>query len=55
MDTIMRCQTMLNEGKAIKDGEWNGKDVECLNKHLLLTSKPVIYLANIGDTQYVKK
>lgn len=55
LDLITRCQTMLNEGRAIKDGEWSGKDVEFLNKHLFLTSKPVIYLANIGDSQYVKK
>jgi ribosome-binding ATPase YchF (GTP1/OBG family) len=26
-----------------------------LNKHLFLTSKPVIYLVNIGKNQYIKK
>lgn len=55
MDVVVRCQTMLTAGQAIKDGEWSGKDIEYLNKYLFLTSKPVIFLANIGDTQYVKK
>ena len=55
LELIKRCETMLKEGRAVKDGEWSGKDIEFLNKHLFLTSKPVIFLANIGDSQYVKK
>lgn len=39
----------------IKDEPWNAAEVILLNKHLFLTSKPMIYLVNIGDTQYVKK
>lgn len=50
-----RVEVMLAEGKFVKDGQWSGKDVEYLNKHLFLTSKPVVYLANIGGSQYLKK
>jgi len=39
---------MLKKGLFVKDGEWSAKDIEYLNKHLFLTSKPVIYLVNIG-------
>ena len=46
---------MLNDGKFVKDGVWSAKEVEMLNNHLFLTSKPIIYLVNIGDSQYVKK
>jgi len=46
---------MLKAGKFVKDGEWSAKEVDFLNNHLFLTSKPVIYLVNIGDVQYVKK
>jgi len=46
---------MLEAGKHVKDGTWDGKQIEVLNNHLFLTSKPVIYLANIGKEQYIKK
>jgi obg-like ATPase 1 len=46
---------MLDNGNFVKDGAYSPKEVEVLNNHLFLTSKPVIYLVNIGDVQYVKK
>jgi obg-like ATPase 1 len=46
---------MLKDKKFVKDYDWNSKEVEVLNNHLFLTSKPVVYLVNIGDAQYVKK
>jgi len=53
--TIHLVKGMLEEGKHVKDATWDGKQIEVLNKHLFLTSKPVIYLANIGKEQYIKK
>ena len=29
--------------------------IEVLNKHLLLTSKPVIYLVNLSEKDYIRK
>jgi len=55
LELVNRVEAMLKEGKFVKDGDWSIKDIEFLNTHLFLTSKPVIYLANIGDVQYVKK
>jgi obg-like ATPase 1 len=52
---ITKVDEMLKAGQFVKDGLWNPKEVECLNTHLFLTSKPVVYLVNIGDVQYVKK
>lgn len=52
---VKKVEEMLAAGKFVKDGEWSPKEVVTLNTHLFLTSKPVIYLANIGDVQYVKK
>lgn len=51
----MIVKEMLEGGKHVKDGTWDGKQIEVLNNHLFLTSKPVIYLANIGRDQYIKK
>ena len=50
-----RVKVMLDAGKFVKDGEWSPREIDALNAHLFLTSKPVVYLVNIGDVQYVKK
>ena len=39
----------------VKEGDWSGKEIEFLNKHLFLTSKPTIFLVNIGMDEYIKK
>ena len=39
----------------VKDGTWTPMEVEYLNKHLFLTSKPDVYLVNIGSDEYVDK
>ena len=46
---------MLVEKKPIREGTWSGKDIETLNKHSFLSSKPVVYLVNIGKEEYIKK
>jgi obg-like ATPase 1 len=46
---------MLEAGKHVKDGTWDPKQIEVLNNQSFLTAKPVIYLANIGKDQYIKK
>lgn len=46
---------MLSEGKFVKDGEWAAKDIEWLNQHSFITSKPIVYLVNISIDDYVKK
>ena len=46
---------MSENNQDVRNGEWGPRDIEYLNKHLFLTSKPVIYLVNIGMEEYVKK
>lgn len=46
---------MLKDGTMVKDGEWSPKEIEFLNQHLFLTSKPVVYLINIGREDYIKQ
>lgn len=54
-ETVEKAKAMLEDGKFVKDGQWSPKEIDFLNNHLFLTSKPVVYLVNIGDVQYVKK
>jgi len=45
----------LDSGKDIRDGNWNNKEIEVLNKILFLTAKPVVYLVNMSTEDYVSK
>jgi len=42
-------------GKWIRYGEWNVKELEAINPHLFITAKPVIYLINLAEKDYIKK
>uniref|UniRef100_A0A8C7B5X4 OBG-type G domain-containing protein n=1 Tax=Neovison vison TaxID=452646 RepID=A0A8C7B5X4_NEOVI len=35
--------------------DWNDKEIEVLNKHLFLTSKPMEYLVNLSEKDYIRK
>ncbi|XP_031414108.1 obg-like ATPase 1 isoform X2 [Clupea harengus] len=35
--------------------EWNEKEIDVLNKYLFLTSKPMIYLVNLSEKDYIRK
>ena len=48
-------EMLRDEKKWIKFHDWNDKDIEVLNKHLLLTSKPVVYLLNMSEAEYIKR
>ncbi|KAJ8253039.1 hypothetical protein GJAV_G00208440 [Gymnothorax javanicus] len=35
--------------------DWNDKEIDVLNKYLFLTSKPMIYLVNLSEKDYIRK
>ncbi|KAI9294840.1 GTP-binding protein YchF [Neoconidiobolus thromboides FSU 785] len=43
------------EKKDVRSGNWSNKEVEVINTLLLLSAKPVIYLANCSPNDYVRK
>lgn len=56
-ETLTTLKGMLSEDekKWAKDRDWNEKEIEVLNKHLFLTTKPVIYLLNMTEKDYIRK
>ena len=52
-DVLLKCLELINAKTPIRNGTWNGKEIETLNKHLFMTSKPVVYLVNIGRDEYI--
>jgi len=46
---------LVDEERHIRFGDWNAADIEVLNKHLFITAKPMIYLANLSEKDYIRK
>lgn len=44
-----------DQKKDVRFGSWNTVEIEFLNKHLFLTAKPVIYLVNLSERDYIRK
>uniref|UniRef100_A0A915PHT1 Obg-like ATPase 1 n=2 Tax=Filarioidea TaxID=6295 RepID=A0A915PHT1_9BILA len=55
-ETLLKVRKLLEEdGQPVRLVTWNEKEVEVLNHHLLLTAKPIVYLINLSDTDYIRK
>jgi len=56
-DSMMKIKQLLmdEKKKCLRFADWNAHDIEALNKHLFLTSKPVIYLVNLSEKDFIRK
>eukprot|EP00299_Pterocystis_sp_00344_P004627 c15893_g1_i1.p1 GENE.c15893_g1_i1~~c15893_g1_i1.p1 ORF type:complete len:402 (+),score=90.01 c15893_g1_i1:1-1206(+) len=45
----------LKAGNEARFGDYSARDIEFLNNYLLLTAKPVIYLLNLCEEDYIRK
>ncbi|XP_010131888.1 PREDICTED: obg-like ATPase 1, partial [Buceros rhinoceros silvestris] len=56
-DVMCKIKTwVIDEKKAVRFyHDWNDKEIDVLNKHLFFTSKPMIYLVNLSEKDYVRK
>ena len=52
-DVLLKCKEMLENKTPVRDGQWNGKEIETLNKYLFMSAKPIVYLVNIGRDEYI--
>jgi obg-like ATPase 1 len=53
---LQRVQVLVrDEKKPVRGGDWNNAEIEILNRHLFLTAKPVIYLVNMTEPDFIKK
>jgi len=44
---------LLEKGTDVREGDWNAREVEVLNPLPLLTAKPIVYLVNIDEKDYL--
>ncbi|KAF7039333.1 hypothetical protein CFC21_049348 [Triticum aestivum] len=54
-ELCQRVMTHLQDGKDVRLGEWKAAEIEILNAFQLLTAKPVVYLVNMSEKDYLRK
>ncbi|VEL14947.1 unnamed protein product [Protopolystoma xenopodis] len=54
-DCITKARDFLLDGKTIRFENWSVAEIEILNIYLFLTSKPIIYLVNLSEKDYIRK
>jgi len=54
-EVLTKVSEKLNEGKHVRMLEWTDVEIEELNKHLLITAKPLIYLVNMSEKDFIRK
>ena len=56
-EVMAKVQALLEDDKPVKDAVWSNPEVEMIKDKMpeLLTTKPVIYLVNITQADYLRK
>ncbi|KAE8209609.1 hypothetical protein CF319_g5807 [Tilletia indica] len=48
-------KTIQEDNMDVRKGDWNTKEIDIINELKLLTAKPVTYLVNLSEKDYVRK
>ncbi|CAD1809880.1 Obg-like ATPase 1 [Candida parapsilosis] len=54
-ELVKRIIKLLEDGQRVYNQTWTAKEVDSINQMLLLTAKPVIYLINLSEKDYIRK
>ncbi|KAI9700214.1 MAG: hypothetical protein M1820_006882 [Bogoriella megaspora] len=53
--TVEKILEHLNAGKDVRKNHWQPKEVEVINPLMLLTAKPVVFLVNLSEKDYIRQ
>ncbi|KAA6406946.1 MAG: GTP-binding [Lasallia pustulata] len=53
--TVEKILAWLKDGKDVRKNSWAPKEVEVINPLFLLTAKPVVYLVNLSEKDYIRQ
>ncbi|MCJ1294037.1 Obg-like ATPase [Xylographa carneopallida] len=53
--TVEKILAWLKDGKDVRKESWSPKEVEIINPLFLLTAKPVVYLVNLSEKDYIRQ
>lgn len=46
---------LTTQNKDVRKATWTNKEIDVVNDLQLLTAKPVIYLVNLSERDYIRK
>eukprot|EP00658_Telonema_sp_P-2_P019581 TRINITY_DN17729_c0_g1_i1.p2 TRINITY_DN17729_c0_g1~~TRINITY_DN17729_c0_g1_i1.p2 ORF type:complete len:335 (-),score=124.46 TRINITY_DN17729_c0_g1_i1:96-1100(-) len=50
-----KIKEWIEAGKELRFGDWSNREIDMINQAQYLTAKPVIYLVNMSEKNYVQK
>lgn len=53
VEKVLKCLT--EDAKDVRKGDWGNKEIDVINGLQLLTAKPVTYLVNLSERDYIRK
>ena len=55
-DLLLKVKEMYKEKKNVRDNpDWNYKEIDWLNKYLFFTAKPMVYVINLSEEDFINK
>uniref|UniRef100_A0A7S3C3C8 Obg-like ATPase 1 n=1 Tax=Prasinoderma singulare TaxID=676789 RepID=A0A7S3C3C8_9VIRI len=56
-ETMDKCKELLEANKPLRNNDWSGGAVALIKEklHMLITTKPCIYLINVSEKDYLRK
>ncbi|KAM5453914.1 HIR complex subunit [Microsporum audouinii] len=54
-EIVAKVLAFLKDGNDIRKGDWGPKEVDVINPLFLLTAKPVVYLVNLSEKDYIRQ
>lgn len=54
-ELLSKAVAMLEANKWVRTGDWKAEEIAILNTHRLLTAKPVVYLINLSQADFLAK
>jgi len=55
LDTVQKLIECLKEKKQVRLEDWKANDIDTVNSLSLLTAKPVVYIVNMSEPDFIKK
>jgi len=55
LEAVQKVKALLKENKQVRLEEWKAQDLDTVNSLSLLTAKPVVYIVNMSESDYIKK
>eukprot|EP01070_Trichotokara_eunicae_P003375 Trichotokara_eunicae@DN3329_c0_g1_i2.p1 len=55
LEVLVKVKAWLEEEKWIVDGDWKLNEIDVLNEHNFLTAKPVVYLVNMSEKDFISQ